>query len=213
MSQFTSQYIVGLTGGIGCGKTTVTNLFSKLGVQHVDADVIARDIVKPGSACLAAIAEQFGPSMLLADGSLNRPTLRQHIFSDASAKTWLEQLLHPAIRQQLLAELAATNSSYVLLVAPLLLENKLQRYCQRVLVIDLPEALQISRTLARDQVSEQQVAAIMAAQLPRQQRLALADDIIMNDRPLSDTGPDSLVAQVQALHHRYLQLAAQAAKE
>ncbi|CAM3792208.1 dephospho-CoA kinase [Rheinheimera salexigens] len=200
-----SQYIVGLTGGIGCGKTTVTNLFSDLGVQHVDADVIARDVVKPGTACLAAIAEQFGPSMLLADGSLNRPALRQHIFTDATAKTWLEQLLHPAIRQQLLTYLAACSSDYVLLVAPLLLENNLQLYCHRVLVIDLPEALQLSRTLARDQVSEQQVAAIMAAQLSREDRLAQADDVIVNDSTL-----EQLLPQVQLLHKRYLQLAAAA---
>lgn len=213
MSQLTSQYIIGLTGGIGCGKTTVTQLFTELGVQHVDADVVARDVVQPGTACLAAIRDKFGSEILQADGNLDRAALRQRIFSDASAKAWLEQLLHPAIRQQLLQQLAACNSAYVLLVAPLLLENNLQRYCQRVLVIDLPEALQISRTLARDQVSEQQVAAIMAAQLPRQQRLALANDIISNDRPLNARGPNSLHSQVQRLHQRYLHLAAQAAKE
>lgn len=198
-----SQFIVGLTGGIGCGKTTVTNLFANLGVQHVDADVIARNLVQPGTKCLAAITAKFGQSILQADGSLNRAALRQLVFTDSAAKAWLEQLLHPAIRQQLLTELASCNSAYALLVAPLLLENNLQPYCQRILVIDLPESLQISRTLARDQVSEQQVAAIMAAQLPRQQRLAQANDIIHNHSNL-----EALVPQVQALHQRYLQLAA-----
>ncbi|MGI5308336.1 dephospho-CoA kinase [Rheinheimera sp. WS51] len=200
-----SQYIVGLTGGIGCGKTTVTNLFSDLGVQFVDADIVAREVVQPGTRCLAAIVEHFGSTILNPDASLNRAALRQRVFSDSAAKAWLNQLLHPAIREQLLAQLAAANSDYVLLVAPLLLENNLQQYCQRVLVIDLPESLQLSRTLARDKVSEQQVAAIMASQLPRQQRLAKADDVIVND-----TSPADLAPKVLALHKQYLKLAARA---
>lgn len=198
-----SAFVVGLTGGIGCGKSTVTALFAKLGVQHVDADIVAREVVMPGTPCLQAITQYFGNEILLSGGELNRAKLRQHIFTDAASKTWLEQLLHPAIRQQILARLQALTSPYALLVAPLLLENKLNRYVQRVLVIDLPESLQLSRAMARDQADEQQIKAIMAAQLTRTERLKLADDIITNDSSISDLPP-----QVAALHQQYLQQAA-----
>ncbi|HEX5792014.1 MAG TPA: dephospho-CoA kinase [Rheinheimera sp.] len=198
-----SQFVVGLTGGIGCGKSTVTALFAQLGVQHVDADIVAREVVMPGTPCLQAITQYFGDEILLSGGELNRVKLRQHIFTDAASKTWLEQLLHPAIRQQILARLQALTSPYALLVAPLLLENKLNRYVQRVLVIDLPESLQLSRAMARDQADEQQIKAIMAAQLTRTERLKLADDIITNDSSISDLPP-----QVAALHQQYLQQAA-----
>jgi dephospho-CoA kinase len=198
-----SAFIVGLTGGIGCGKTTVTELFIQLGVQVVDADIVAREVVMPGTPCLNAISTQFGAGMLLASGELNRAMLRQRIFNDVAAKTWLEQLLHPAIRQQILTQLAALTSPYALLVAPLLLENKLNQYVQRVLVIDLPEHLQLSRAMARDSSDKQQINAIMAAQLPRAERLKYADDIITNDSSIADLSP-----QVSALHQYYLQLAA-----
>lgn len=195
--------MVGLTGGIGCGKSTVTALFADLGVQHVDADIVARQLVEPGTDCLAAIIRQFGDSVLNNDGSLNRSALRQRIFSHQADKHWLEQLLHPAIRKALLAQLAALSSPYALLVAPLLLENKLNHYVQRVLVIDVPEPLQLSRAMARDNASEQQINAIMAAQLSRTARLQQADDVITNDSTVAD-----LVPQVSALHQQYLQLAA-----
>lgn len=198
-----SAFVVGLTGGIGCGKSTVTALFAQLGVQHVDADIVAREVVMPGTPCLQAITQYFGEEILLSGGELNRAKLRQHIFTDAASKTWLEQLLHPAIRQQILAQLKALTSPYALLVAPLLLENKLNRYVQRVLVIDLPESLQLSRAMARDHADEQQIKAIMAAQLTRTERLKLADDIITNDSSISDLPP-----QVAALHQQYLQQAA-----
>ena len=198
-----SKFVVGLTGGIGCGKTTVTALFAKLGVQHVDADIVAREVVMPGTACLQAITQYFGNEILLATGELNRAMLRQRVFTDAASKIWLEQLLHPAIRQQILAQLQALTSPYALLIAPLLLENKLDQHVQRVLVIDLPESLQLQRAMARDSANEQQIKAIMAAQISRNERLKLADDIITNDSSIADLTP-----RVAALHQQYLQLAA-----
>lgn len=198
-----SNFIVGLTGGIGSGKSTVTALFTELGVQHVDADIVAREVVMPGTPCLAQIAGYFGDSVLLSSGELDRASLRQRIFSNAADKAWLEQLLHPAIRQQLLAQLQALSSPYALLVAPLLLENNLQRYVQRVLVVDVSEATQLARTMARDDASEQQIKSIMAAQISRQQRLQLADDVITNDATA-----DALRQQVTRLHQQYLRMAA-----
>ena len=197
-----SAFVVGLTGGIGCGKSTVTDLFTALGVQHVDADIVAREVVMPGTPCLQAITQHFGSEILQPDGSLNRAMLRQRVFTDAASKTWLEQLLHPAIRQQILAQLQALTSPYALLVAPLLLENKLNQYVQRVLVIDLPESMQLQRAMARDNADEQQIKAIMAAQISRSERLKLANDIISNDNTPADLAP--LVAK---LHQQYLQQA------
>ena len=198
-----TSYIVGLTGGIGCGKTTVSNLFHALSVPVIDADIVARQVVAPGSPCLSTITEHFGPDILLENGELNRSLLRQKVFSNTEDKTWLDNLLHPAIRQRILTELAGVQSAYAILVAPLLLENGLEQYVQRVLVIDVPESVQVKRTLTRDNTSEQQVKAIMAAQLPRQERLNRADDIITNDSSVAELAP-----KVAALHQQYLQLAA-----
>lgn len=197
-----ANYIVGLTGGIGCGKTTVSNLFQALGVPVIDADIVARQVVQPGSACLNAITEHFGADILLENGELNRSLLREKVFSNSADKAWLNNLLHPAIRQNMLTKLAEIQSDYAILVAPLLLENGLEQYVQRVLVIDVPESVQLKRTLARDNSSEQQVKAIMASQLPRQQRLERADDVISNDGSVA-----ALTARVGALHQQYLQLA------
>ncbi|MDP5142041.1 dephospho-CoA kinase [Rheinheimera baltica] len=194
-----SGFVVGLTGGIGCGKSTIAKLFADLGVGYVDADIVAREVVLPGTPCLQAIVQRFGNTILQANGELNRHKLRQHIFSHASDKAWLEQLLHPAIRQQLLEQLHTLTSPYALLVAPLLLENKLNQYVQRVLVIDLPESLQLERAMTRDAANAEQINAIMAAQMSRTQRLKLADDIITNDSSLSE-----LPAKVAALHKQYL---------
>ena len=195
-----SRYTVGLTGGIGCGKSTVTALFAKLGVQHVDADIVAREVVMPGTVCFDAICDQFGSSVLTDSGTLNRAALRQRVFTNSMDKLWLEQLLHPAIRSELLLQLAALSSPYVLLVAPLLLENALDNYVNRVLVIDLPEALQLQRAMARDNANQQQIQAIMAAQMTREARLQRADDIINNDSTVA-----ALQAQVNRLHSFYLQ--------
>ena len=197
-----SRYTVGLTGGIGCGKSTVTALFAKLGVQHVDADIVAREVVMPGTPCFKAICDQFGSCVLTDSGILDRAALRQRVFTNNTDKQWLEQLLHPAIRTELLLQLAALSSPYALLVAPLLLENALDKYVNRVLVIDLPEPMQLKRAMARDNANQQQIEAIMAAQITRAARLERADDIINNDSTVA-----ALQAQVNRLHRFYLQQA------
>lgn len=197
-----SDYIVGLTGGIGSGKTTVANLFHQLGVQSVDADLVARQLVMPGEPALSAIAEHFGAQILQADGQLDRVQLRSRIFANEQDKEWLNQLLHPLIRQHLLQQLHSCHSDYALLIAPLLLENKLQSYTDRVLVVDVPPEVQISRTVSRDQVSEQQVQQILNSQIQRTERLALADDVLVNTLAISE-----LQQQIQQLHSRYQQFA------
>lgn len=197
-----SGYIVGLTGGIGSGKTTAANLFHDLGVQSVDADLVARDVVMPGEAALITITEHFGQSILQKNGQLDRAALRARIFADETEKQWLNQLLHPLIRQRLLQQLADCTSGYALLIAPLLLENKLQTYTDRVLVVDVPPELQLSRTIQRDGVPAEQVQNILNSQLSRPERLQGADDVLLNTVPLSQ-----LQAQIQQLHQRYQQFA------
>lgn len=197
-------YVVGVTGGIGSGKTTVANLFAEKGIEVIDADVIARQVVEPGTEGLKAIAEKFGATMLNQDGTLNRTALREHVFSHPQDKNWLNGLLHPQIRQEMMTQTARATSPYCLLVIPLLVENGLQSLCQRVLVVDVSEATQIARTVQRDQVSPEQVENILAAQASRAQRLEAADDIIVNE-----TDSTALSEQVETLHRQYLALAAQ----
>ncbi|RUO78519.1 dephospho-CoA kinase [Pseudidiomarina taiwanensis] len=195
-------YVVGVTGGIGSGKTTVTDRFAEYGIVVVDADVIARGIFTPPSAALTAVIERFGEQALTADGLLNRPWLRQRVFSSPADKAWLNQLTHPLVRTELLRQLKQADSAYVILSAPLLFENGLDQLCQRTLVVDLPETEQLQRASQRDQTSAAQIKAIMAAQWSRQQRLDKADDVIDNSGPVN-----ALDAQIQALHARYLELA------
>lgn len=190
-----------MTGGIGSGKSTVAEQFKKLGASYVDADIVARDVVAPGTACLAAIKTRFGDNILQTDGELDRAALRQLIFQDSSAKQWLEALLHPAIRQQMLRQLANSTTPYTFLVAPLLLENGLNKLVQRVLVIDVTEDTQLLRAAQRDNNSTAQIKAIMAAQFSRQQRLAMADDVIDNNGTTKQ-----LLQQVTHLHAKYLEL-------
>lgn len=197
-----SDYVVGLTGGIGSGKTTVANIFHELGVQSVDADLVAREVVMPGEPALDAIIQHFGQAILHPDGQLDRAALRARIFADEAEKQWLNQLLHPQIRQRLLQQLQSCTTSYALLIAPLLLENKLQIYTDRVLVVDIPEDLQLSRTVQRDQVTAEQVRNILSSQLARAERLAQADDILLNTIPVSELKP-----QIQQLHLSYQQFA------
>ncbi|WP_306523977.1 dephospho-CoA kinase [Rheinheimera sp.] len=199
-----SNFIVGLTGGIGSGKTTVANQFATLGVQLVDADVVAREVVAPGTAALNVISSHFGTGILLADGSLNRALLRKKVFSNPSDKQWLNQLLHPLIREQMLQQLAAATSPYVLLVAPLLLENGLQTLVDQLLVVDVSPETQLQRTTERDKVPASQVEAIMASQCSREQRHAAATQLLDNDLPLQ-----SLPERVAALHQIYSALAAE----
>lgn len=192
--------IIGVTGGIGSGKSTVARAFGELGIGWVDADDVAREVVAPGEPALAAIAERFGSQVIDSDGCLNRAALRQIIFEDTSQRVWLESVTHPRIRERLLAHLAQLSalSPYVLLVSPLLFESGQDRLVQRTLVVDIPEDEQLARTLARDHVSETQVRAILAAQLSRDERLARADDVIDNSHGIDDTRQ-----QVSALDQRY----------
>jgi len=192
-------YVVGVTGGIGSGKSAATAEFEKLGITVVDADVVSRQVVMPGSPCLQAIAEHFGGDLLTDKGELDRKALRQKIFSDPAEKDWLNNLLHPAIRKEILAQLAQASSPYVILAAPLLLENNLDKYCHRVVVVDVPEELQLQRTIQRDDSPKEEVEAIMKAQLSREKRLLKADDILNNEGSL-----DALRRQVNQLHQRYL---------
>ncbi|RUO27137.1 dephospho-CoA kinase [Aliidiomarina minuta] len=195
-------YIVGVTGGIGSGKTTVTDRFASHGIEVIDADVIAREVVAPGSDALKQIAEYFGPEVILPDGALNRAQLRSLVFADSDKKEWLNQLLHPLIRHRIEDALQAARSDYCILVAPLLLENQLQALVDRVLVVDVAEETQIERTTRRDNNSREQVAAIIDAQITREERLAAADDCINNELPLPE-----VYDQVDALHQQYLKLA------
>ncbi len=197
-----SNFIVGLTGGIGSGKTTVANIFAAYGVTLIDADIIARDIVKPQTPALVKIVERFGNNYLGADGYLDRAKLREKVFNDSTAKQWLNNLLHPLIRSTIVKELSAAKSAYCLLIAPLLIENKLTHYVNRVLVVDVDEKTQLTRAMLRDNNSQTLIKNIMKSQLPRQERLAVADDIIDNTVAL-----DKVHKQVEKLHQFYLNLA------
>ncbi len=195
-------FVVGLTGGIASGKTTIANLFhDQFGIEIVDADVAAREVVEPGSEGLRALESRYGNKVLLADGRLNRSELREIIFSDEHEKRWVNQLLHPLIRRRMLEQLERVTSAYALLVIPLMVENGLQSMADRVLVIDVDEAIQVQRTMQRDHVSEQQARAILAAQANREQRLAIADDVVKNDAK-----NQKLLPQITELHQKYLAL-------
>ncbi|WP_340619497.1 dephospho-CoA kinase [Xenorhabdus siamensis] len=196
------NYIVALTGGIGSGKTTISNVFSSLGVPLVDADIIAREVVTPGSPALQAISEHFGSDILLPDGSLNRTALRQEIFSAPEEKQWLNSLLHPLIHAETQQQLNQVSYPYVIWVVPLLIENNLTHLADRILVVDVPAEIQISRTITRDGVSREQVENILAAQASRQERLEKADDVILNDQKKQD-----LTARIIELHQKYLKQA------
>lgn len=198
-------YIVALTGGIGSGKTTVANAFAQYGIPIVDADIIARQVVEPGTPALAAIRQHFGETVIDADGSLNRAALRQRIFSSPAEKAWLNALLHPLIHAETRRQWQTVQGPYLLWVVPLLVENGLQSLAQRVVVVDVDRNTQLARLLARDRVNRQQAENILAAQATREQRLACADDIIDNNGR-----PDEWAAQVASLHQRYLELAAAA---
>ncbi|MFM5837545.1 dephospho-CoA kinase [Aeromonas rivipollensis] len=203
------MYVVAITGGIGSGKTTVANQFAALGIEVVDADLIAREVVEPGTPALAAIASHFGPGILDEQGRLDRRALRERIFSDPAAKSWLNALLHPIIRSEMLRQCAAANSPYCLLVVPLLVENRLTELAERVLVIDVDEATQIERTCRRDGVSREQAQAILASQASRSERLAMADDVLDNQSGTTET----IRERILALHETYLAFASQQAPQ
>ena len=196
---------IGLTGGIGSGKTTVSNLFAKLGVVIADADIAAREVVEPGTDALATIKGRFGNEVIASDGSLNRKALREVVFDNPAQRKWLERLLHPLIRQQLTSQLEQADSPYAILASPLLLETDQHTLVDRILIVDLPESLQLDRAAARDNANIQQIKAIMAAQMSRSERCKRADDIILNDSGISE-----LKAKVLSLHQHYLTLAEEA---
>ena len=198
-----ASYVVGLTGGIGSGKSAAAERFGALGIAVVDADVESRRVVEPGEAALDAIATRFGTEVLDHDGRLDRARLRERIFQDADQRRWLEQLLHPLINRRMAEQLRAATSPYAVLVNPLMRGRDPR--ANRILVIDVPEALQVRRTMARDGVDEAQARAVLAAQIDRRQRRTFADDVIVNDGTLAE-----LRAAVDALHERYLRLAAEA---
>lgn len=193
---------VGLTGGIASGKSTVASLFAALGVPIIDTDVIAREVVAPGTSLLARIAEELGPGVLAEDGSLNRSRVRDLVFSDPAARVALEALTHPAIRAEMERQADATAAAYSMLAIPLLVEKGSRSVVDRVLVVDCDEELQIRRLQARDGSTLDQAQAILAAQATRKARLAAADDVIRNDGDLH-----TLRDQVATLHARYLELA------
>ncbi len=197
--------IIALTGGIASGKTTVANLFhEQFGIDLIDADVIARQVVEPNSEGLTKIIAHFGSQILTQQGELDRAALRERIFANPDEKQWLNQLLHPLIRQQMQRQIQQVQSPYGLLVVPLLVENNLQAMADQVIVVDVSPQTQIERTMQRDNVSQQQVESILAAQASRQQRLAIADDVIINDLQLNNQIKPQLMPQVTNLHKKYL---------
>lgn len=194
---------VGLTGGIASGKSTAAKFFGALGVPILDSDQIAREVVEPGQPPLERLVARFGASILTPDGHLDRPALRDIVFSDPKARADLEALTHPAIGAALEARSATAGGPYQILVIPLLVEKHLGSQVNRVLVVDCEEALQIRRLRARDGSTPEQAQAILDAQVSRSTRLKAADDVIANDADMS-----AVSAQVKALHARYLELAA-----
>jgi dephospho-CoA kinase len=194
--------IIGITGGIGSGKSAVTARFESLGITVVDADLAARVVVEPGGPALAAIAERFGSDILQADGTLDRAALRARVFADEDERGWLERLTHPLIGRELQAQLAASTSPYTILSSPLLLETRQRDLVDLVVVVDVPEEVQLQRTMARDANDADQIRRIMAAQLSREARLEGADIVIDNSGSLE--GLDDVVAE---LHKEFLQRA------
>lgn len=194
--------VIGLTGGIGSGKTTVCSLFAKRGVEIIDADQVSRKLVLPGSVALMQLEENFGKEILLADGSLNRTRLRQMAFSDSGVRQKIEAILHPQIRSAIVQQIARSNSSWLILAAPLLLEHGSYNFVDRVLVVDADEAQQIARTSARDNCSSEEVQRIMQTQWTREQRLQRADDIISNNGNAAE-----LEQQINTLYQQYESLA------
>lgn len=194
------MWVVGLTGGIGSGKSTVADHFAAQGVPVIDTDIIARDLTAPDGAALDAVRAAFGEAVMQADGTLDRAALRRRVFSDHASRHRLEAILHPLIRQRVEQALVTLTAPYALIVVPLLVETGGYRdVLNRVLVVDCPEEMQIARVMARSGLTRDEVTAILAAQASRAARLAAADDVIVNS-----ASPDALRTQVAALHRRYL---------
>ena len=203
-----SDFVVGLTGGIGSGKSTVADLFVAQGAALVDTDAIAHELTAPGGIAMPALLAEFGPELATATGALDRAAMRRLVFADATAKVRLEAILHPLIRQVSGQRCQAATTPYVVLAVPLLVESgNYRQRCDRIVVVDCPESLQIERVMSRNGLAAAEVEAIMAAQASRAQRLAVADDVVLNA-----AGRDSLSAQVAVLHQKYLALATEKLK-
>jgi len=197
-------FVVGLTGGIGSGKSTAARIFEELGATVVDTDAIAHALTGPGGAAMAPIRAAFGADYVTAEGALARARMRELVFADAARKSMLEAILHPLIRRRSDELVRDARGPYVILVVPLLIESRDYRSrCQRILVVDCPEELQIERVATRSGISAAQVRAIMATQVSRAARLAAADDVIDNSGDLAQ-----LRREAEVLHRRYLRLAA-----
>jgi dephospho-CoA kinase len=190
--------VVGLTGGIGSGKSAVADAFAALGVPIIDTDRIGRELVRPGTPALRAIAEHFGDEVISPGGTLDRAALRRRVFEQPQERIWLEHLLHPLIREQVSRRIAALDATYVIVVVPLLFESGFDSLVDRVLVVDAPEQAQTDRVVRRDGVPREQVTMVIETQMPRADRLERADDVITNDADL-----DALHAAVEALDARY----------
>ena len=197
-------FTVGLTGGIGSGKSAAAQVFEELGITVIDTDAVAHALTGPGGAAIEPIRAAFGAAYLTPEGALERARMRELVFANASKKRLLESILHPLIRARTSELVRAARGPYVILMIPLLVESgDYRRRCQRILVVDCPEELQVERVMARSGLSAEQVRAIMTNQVTREARLAAADDVIDNSHDLAQ-----LRRQVEALHARYLQLAA-----
>ncbi len=196
-----SGFIVGLTGGIGSGKTAASDWFASQGITIVDADVVAREVVAAGQPALQEIKQAFGDWVIQADGTLDRTALRQYVFEHPVARAQLEHITHPKIRLQIIQQLQAATSPYSILVSPLLIESKQHELVQRLLLVDVPEHLQLSRASLRDGQTADAIGKIMQAQMPRLQRQTHADDIVVNDNDLNH-----LYSQLMPLHELYLSL-------
>lgn len=194
--------VIGVTGGIGAGKSAVCAAFEKRGVPVIDTDQVAREVVMPGTAGLAEVVAAFGPGVLTAEGTMDRAAVRRLVFGNPANRVRLEAILHPRIRARVAEHLARVTAPYCLLGIPLLVESGNRTPVDRVLVVDCPEALQVSRVMARDKLTDEEVRAIMRSQASRQERLARADDVVMNAGDLS-----AIESQVDDLHARYLVLA------
>ncbi|SDC00280.1 dephospho-CoA kinase [Acinetobacter boissieri] len=196
-----SSLTIGLTGGIGSGKTVASDWFATQGITVVDADIVARKVVEVGQPALVEIAHVFGQQVILADGSLHRAYLRELIFNSTHAKKQLEQITHPIIRAEIIQQLAQAHSPYCILVSPLLFETDQHQLVQRTLLIDTSEELQQQRASARDQQSIEKISQIISAQMPRQEKQQRANDIVLNTGVI-----EQLYAQLQPLHQHYLTL-------
>ncbi|MDJ0939847.1 MAG: dephospho-CoA kinase [Woeseiaceae bacterium] len=196
-----ARLVVGLTGGIASGKSTVADMFAELGVPIIDTDLIAREVVEPGQPALDEIRHEFGDAIIAEDGSLDRAAMRRLVFSDDDARRRLEAIVHPRIRASALEQAATAGGQYQIIVVPLLVESPIREQVDRILVVDCDEDAQIRRLMARDAESEGQARRMLAAQASREQRLAIADDVVDNAGDV-----DATQSQVNELHRRYVRL-------